>query len=68
MQYTVARYIIAADKVRRVKKALAEFVAQVRHHEPRTLFLVFGDDTKGSFVHVMSFESEAAHRRHSLSA
>ncbi len=67
MQYTVAEYTVRKDKLKTVKSALAKFVSQVRRHEPRTLYLVFGDDTQCAFVHVMAFEDDAAERQHSQS-
>ena len=67
MQYTVAEYTVKPSKLKAVQKALGEFVAHVRQHEPRTLYLVFSDDTKCSFVHVMSFEDGEAERKHSQS-
>ena len=67
MSYTVAEYTVKPSKLKAVQKALSEFVAQVRKHEPRTLYLVFSDDTKCTFVHVMSFESAEAERKHSQS-
>ena len=53
--------------VKEVKKAIAEFIAEVRKHEPRTLFLVFREEGRHTFVHWMSFENEAAERRHAQS-
>ncbi|HEY2952757.1 MAG TPA: hypothetical protein VGK40_09250, partial [Verrucomicrobiae bacterium] len=67
MPYTVAEYTVVPAKLKAVQKALSEFVAQVRQHEPRTLYLVFSDDIKCSFVHVMSFENAEAERKHSQS-
>jgi quinol monooxygenase YgiN len=67
MQYTVAEYTVKQAKLKAVQRALGEFVAQVRQHEPRTLYLVFSDDTKCTFVHVMAFENGAAERKHSQS-
>lgn len=67
MPYTVAEYTVKPSQLKAVQKALSEFVAQVRKHEPRTLYLVFSDDTKCTFVHVMSFENEEAERKHSQS-
>src|SRR5437870_3359559 len=67
MKYTLARYTVRPEKVKEVKRALAEFIAEVRKHEPRTLYLVFRENGQHTFVHWMSFESEAAERRHSQS-
>jgi quinol monooxygenase YgiN len=67
MKYTMARYTVRPEKVREIKKALAEFIAEVRANEPRTLYLVFRENGRHSFVHWMAFENEAAERRHSQS-
>ena len=67
MQYTVAEYVVLPEKRKAVKRALHEFVSKVRLHEPRTLYLVFWDEANGSFIHVMSFEDDAAEHRHSQS-
>ena len=67
MKYTLAKYTVRPEKVKEVKKALAEFIAEVRKHEPRTLFAVFRENGQHSFIHWMRFENEAAERRHSQS-
>ena len=63
----MARYTVRPEKVKEVKRALAEFISEVRRHEPRTLYLVFREDGAHSFVHWMCFENDAAERRHSQS-
>ena len=65
MKYTLARYSVRPEKVKEVRRAIAEFVAEVRRHEPRTLYLVFREEGQHSFVHWMCFENDAAERRHS---
>jgi quinol monooxygenase YgiN len=67
MKYTLARYTVRPEKVREVKRAIAEFVSELRLHEPRTLYLVFREENAHSFAHWMSFENDAAERRHSQS-
>lgn len=67
MKYTMARYTVRPEKIKTVKQAIAEFVAEVRRHEPRTLYLVFREPGQHSFVHWMSFEDDAAERRHAQS-
>jgi len=67
MKYTMARYTVRPETVKEVKKAIAEFIAEVRKNEPRTLFLVFREEGRHTFVHWMSFENEAAERRHAQS-
>ncbi len=64
MKYTMAKYTVRPETVREVKKAIAEFVAEVREHEPRTLCVVFREEGRHSFVHWMLFKDEAAERRH----
>src|SRR5437016_11842347 len=67
MKYTLARYTVRPEKVKEVKRAIAEFIAEVRKHEPRTLYLVLRENGQHNFVHWMAFENEAAERRHSQS-
>ena len=67
MKYTMARYIVKPEAVKEVKRALAEFIAEVRKNEPKTLYLVFRENGQHAFVHWMAFENEAAERRHSQS-
>jgi quinol monooxygenase YgiN len=67
MKYTMAIYTVRPEKVKAVKKAITEFITEVRKHEPRTLYLVFRENGQHTFVHWMSFEDEAAERRHSQS-
>jgi quinol monooxygenase YgiN len=64
MKYTMARYTVRPETVKAVKKAIAEFIAEVRKNEPRTLFLVFREEGQHTFVHWMCFDNEAAERRH----
>jgi quinol monooxygenase YgiN len=64
MKYTMARYTVRQDKLKEVRAALAEFVAAIREHEPRTLYVVFREPGQPVFVHLMAFEHEAAERRH----
>jgi quinol monooxygenase YgiN len=67
MKYTMARYTVKPEAVKEVKRALAEFIAEVRSHEPKTLYIVFRENAQHTFVHWMAFENEAAERRHSQS-
>jgi quinol monooxygenase YgiN len=64
MKYTMAKYTVKPEAVKAVRRAIAEFVAEVRKHEPRTLYFVFREEGQHTFVHWMSFENEAAERRH----
>jgi quinol monooxygenase YgiN len=67
MKYTMARYTVKPEAVKEVKRALAEFIAEVRKYEPKTLYVVFRESGQHTFVHWMAFENEAAERRHSQS-
>jgi quinol monooxygenase YgiN len=67
MTYVLARYTVRPEKLKEVKRAISDFVAEVRRHEPRTLYLVFRNEDKATFLHLMTFENEAAERRHSQS-
>ena len=64
MKYTMAKYTVRPETVNEVKKAIAEFVAEVREHEPRTLCVVFREEGQHSFVHWMLFQDQAAEHRH----
>jgi len=64
MKYTVAKYTVKPEAVKAVKRALAEFVAEARKHEPPTLYVVFREEGQHTFIHWMWFENEAAERRH----
>ena len=60
----MAKYTVKPQTVKAVKRAIAEFVAEVRKHEPRTFYVAFREEGQHSFVHWMWFENEAAERRH----
>lgn len=64
MKYTMAKYTVRPETVKAVKRAIAEFVNEVRTHEPRTLYVVCREAGQHTFVHWMRFENEAAERRH----
>jgi len=64
MQYTLAKYVVRQEKLRDVKRAIAEFIQEVGAQEPRTLYLVFRDESKTTFSHLMAFPDDAAQRRH----
>jgi quinol monooxygenase YgiN len=64
MKYIQARYTVRPEKVALVKKAISAFVSAIQLHEPRTLYVVFREGESPTFVHLMSFQSEAAERRH----
>jgi len=64
MKYTMAQYTVRAEKVAEVKKAIAEFLSEIRKNEPKTLYLVFRENGCHTFIHWMRFENDAAERRH----
>ena len=64
MKYTMARYTVRPETVKAAKRAIREFVDEVRKHEPRTLYAVFRQEGQHTFTHWMWFENEAAERRH----
>jgi len=67
--YTIAEYRIRPSGVDKVRRAIQEFVAYVRAHEPETRMYIAWhqkeDPTR--FVHFFIFDSEAAHDAHSQS-
>jgi quinol monooxygenase YgiN len=67
MKYTMAKYTVKQEKLKEIKKAIADVVAEIRQHEPRTLYLVFREESTTSFIHLMAFENEGAERRHAQS-
>lgn len=46
---------------------MREFIAAVREHEPKTLFLIFRAEDGNTFYHLMRFENEGARRKHNQS-
>jgi|SRR5881396_3421929 len=67
MKYTLAKFTVKQERLKEVKRALAELVSEIRRNEPRTLYLVFREERKSSFFTLFSFENEAAWRRHAQS-
>jgi len=67
MKYTLSRFTVKPDKIRETKRALAELVAGIRTHEPKTLYVVFRAESQDTFLLLMSFESDAAERLHAQS-
>jgi quinol monooxygenase YgiN len=67
MNYTLCSFTVRPEKTRDAKRALAALVAAIREHEPRTFYLVFREEGKPVFFTLMSFENEAARRRHAQS-
>ena len=63
MKYTLSRFTVKPEKIKEVKRALAE----TRRNEPRTLYLVFREESESTFFTLVSFENEAAWRRHAQS-
>ena len=67
MKYTLSKFTVKEEKLKEAKRVIAELVTAVREHEPRTLYLVFREDRKSTFFTLVSFENEAAWRRHAQS-
>lgn len=67
MKYTLARFTVKPEHLQDTRRALAGLLAEVREHQPRTLYTVFRTDTPETFVALMCFENEAAELRHSQS-
>ena len=67
MKYTLSRFTVKQDKMKNVKRALAELVYEIRRNESRTLYVVFREESKSTFFILFSFENEAAWRRHAQS-
>ena len=67
MKYTLSRFTVKQDAIKKAKRALAELVYEIRRNEPRTLYIVFREESKSTFFTLFSFENEAAWRRHAQS-
>lgn len=67
MNYILSKYTVKEEKLREVKHAISEVVAEIRVHEPRTLFVVFREPGRPTFIHLMGFEDQAAERKHAHS-
>ncbi|MEY2410190.1 MAG: hypothetical protein QOF48_2860 [Verrucomicrobiota bacterium] len=67
MNYTISSFTVKQEYVKPAKRALAELVAAVRENEPKTLYVVFREEGSPAFFTLMSFENEAAERRHAQS-
>jgi quinol monooxygenase YgiN len=68
--YQTANYQVAPEAVAEVKAAIEEFVRYVRDNEPGTRFYASWQerDDPTRFVHLFTFDDEAAHRAHGQSA
>jgi len=64
MKYTISSFTVSQEHLKKAKRALAELVAEVRHHEPNTLYLVFREEEQPAFFCLMAFADEAAERAH----
>lgn len=67
MKYTLSSFTVRQEHLKQARRALAQLVAQVREHEPATLYLVFREEEQAAFFCLMAFEDEAAERRHAQS-
>ena len=67
MNYTISNFTVKQEHLKSAKRALAELVAAVSENEPKTLYLVFCEEGLPTFITLMSFENEAAERRHAQS-
>lgn len=67
MKYSLSKFTVKQEKIKEVKRALAELVSEVRKNEPRTLYLVFREEGRSTFFSLVSFADEAAWRRHAQS-
>jgi quinol monooxygenase YgiN len=67
--YQTAHYQVREEAVDRVKDAIVEFVAYLRQNEPTTWFYAAwqAKTDPSRFVHLFTFEDEAAHERHGRS-
>jgi quinol monooxygenase YgiN len=67
MKYTLSRFAVKQEKIKEAKRALSELADEVHRHEPRTFYMVFREESQNVFFTLVSFENEAAWRRHAQS-
>jgi len=67
--YQTAHYQVKPEAVQNVKLAAEEFVDYVKKNEPGTWFYAAWQamEDPSRFVHLFTFEDEAAHERHGRS-
>lgn len=67
--YQTAHYQVRDQAADKVKAAIVEFVGYLRQNEPTTWFYAAWQDKQdpSKFVHLFTFEDEAAHERHGQS-
>lgn len=67
--YQTAHYQVKPEAVEKVKAAIEEFVGYVREQEPTTWFYVAwqSEDDPSKFVHLFTFEDDAAQELHGQS-
>ncbi|HOP06220.1 MAG TPA: antibiotic biosynthesis monooxygenase [candidate division Zixibacteria bacterium] len=65
MVHVMATFIVKPNKLAEVREAIGRFIDAVRDNEPDCLlYESFQGEDDNSFVHLMSFEDEAAEARH----
>ncbi len=65
MIYKTARYRVKKEELEFVKKAISEFVDEVKKNEPDTLsYDAYMEDDDLSFLHFMSFKDREAEEYH----
>src|SRR5262245_33489022 len=67
MNYTLCSFAVKPEKVKEVKRALAELVSGIRQNEPRTFYLAFREEGCCTFFALIAFENDDAQRRHAQS-
>ena len=67
MKYTLSRFTVKPEKVKEVRRALAELACEIRRNDRRTLYLVFREERKSTFFTLVAFQDEAAWRRYAQS-
>lgn len=67
MKYSLSRFSVDPKQIKSARMALTKLVASVQEKEPGLVYLVFQEPGRPVFFTLVSFEDEAAYRRHAQS-
>jgi len=67
MKYSLSRFSVDPKQIKSARVALTKLVASVQEKEPGLVYLVFQEPGRPVFFTLVSFEDEAAYRRHAQS-
>ncbi|MEK6846851.1 MAG: antibiotic biosynthesis monooxygenase [Nanoarchaeota archaeon] len=65
MIYKIAKFTVKKNKLKICKRAIKEFVHQIKNNEPGTiLYESFQENNSSTFIHFMVFKDEKAEEKH----